>query len=53
MADIKADTITKYGTNLANAEQFRNQTNMTLDTALQNIDQTFFKNKSEIDTLLK
>lgn len=52
ISDIKADTIAKYGQNLANAEQFRNQTNMTLDTALQNIDQNYFKNKSEIDDLL-
>lgn len=52
ISDIKADTIAKYGQNLANAEQFRNQTNMTLDTALQNIDQNYFKNKWEIDDLL-
>lgn len=53
MEDIKADTIAKYWTNLANAEQFRNQTNITLDTALQNIDANYFKDKTQIDTLLK
>jgi hypothetical protein len=52
MEDIKADTIAKYGTNLANAEQFRNQTNMTLDNALVTIDNTFFKDKQAIDNFL-
>lgn len=51
--EIKNDTIAKYWVNLSNAEQFRNKTNMELDQALQSIDQSYFGNKTSIDTLLK
>ena len=52
MQDIKDDVIAKYGTNISNAEQFKQQTNMTLDTALNQLDSDTFKNKQAIDNFI-
>ena len=50
--DMKNDIIAKYWTNLANAEQFRNTTNISLDKALSDIDNTYFGNTKNINTFL-
>lgn len=52
MQDITDDVINKYGSNLSSAEQFKNQTKMTLDTALNQIDSETFKNKQAIDSFI-
>ena len=52
MQDVKDDIIAKYWTNLANAEQFRNTTNISLDKALSDIDNTYFGNTKNINTFL-
>lgn len=52
ISDAKNDIIAKYGENVANAEQFALQTNMTLDQALTNLDANIFKDKQTIDNFL-
>ncbi len=49
MVDIKADINAKYGQNLLNADQFRAQTNMTIDEALKNIGLTVFDKKAIVN----
>lgn len=52
VSDIKNDIIAKYGSNLANAEQFRLQTNMTLNDALTKVAGDTFKDKQSVDLFL-
>lgn len=50
--DVKNDMIATYGTNLANAEQFRLQTNMSLDDALTKVASDIFSNKQAVDNFV-
>lgn len=50
MEDIKNDVIAKYGQNIANAEQFKLQTNLSLDDALKNTGLQIFEKQGAIDT---
>lgn len=52
MQEIKDDIISKYWSNIANAEQFAEQTKMTLDTALNTLDNQTFKDKQAIDNFI-
>lgn len=49
LEDIKQDTLAKYGTNILNAEQFKQQTNMNIDQALKDTGLAIFDKKSAID----
>ena len=50
--DIKDDVIAKYWTNIANAMEFRNTTNNTLNSSLKDINNTHLSNQKDIDTFL-
>lgn len=50
--DIKDDVIAKYWTNIANAMEFRNTTNNTLNSSLRDINNTHLSNQKDIDTFL-
>lgn len=52
MEDIKNDIISKYWENVASAEQFALQTNMSLDQALTQLDSNIFKDKQAIDNFV-
>lgn len=52
MNDITNDIVAQYGTNIANAEQFKLQTNMSLDEWLKNTWLDIFKNKQSIDNFI-
>jgi len=50
--DIQDDIISKYATNLATAEDFRNKTNMSLNDALTRVAGDTFKDKQAIDNFV-
>lgn len=50
--DIKNDVLAKYWTNIANAMEFRNTTNNTLNSSLKDINNTHLSNQKDIDTFL-
>jgi len=50
LTTIQNDIMSKYATNIANAMDFKNKTNMTLDEALTNTGLSIFSKQSEIDT---
>ena len=50
LTTIQNDIMGKYATNIANAMDFKNKTNMTLDEALTNTGLSIFSKQSEIDT---
>ena len=52
ISDVKNDMIATYGTNLANAEQFRAQTNISLDDALIKVASDIFSNKQAVDNFV-
>jgi hypothetical protein len=50
LTTIQNDIMNKYASNIANAMDFKNKTNMTLDEALTNTGLAIFSKQSEIDT---
>lgn len=50
LTSIQNDIMNKYAGNIANAMDFKNKTNMTLDEALFNTGLSIFSKQSEIDT---
>lgn len=50
LTSIQNDIMSKYAGNIANAMDFKNKTNMTLDDALFNTGLSIFSKQSEIDT---
>ena len=49
LTTVQNDIMNKYATNIANAMDFKNKTNMTLDEALTNTGLSIFSKQSEID----
>lgn len=50
LTTVQNDIMGKYATNIANAMDFKNKTNMSLDEALTNTGLAIFSKQSEIDT---
>lgn len=50
MDDVKNDIMAKYGSNIANAEQFRLETNKSIDQALRDTGLAIFDKQGAIDT---
>ena len=50
LTTVQNDIMNKYATNIANAMDFKNKTNMSLDEALTNTGLAIFSKQSEIDS---
>jgi len=49
LESIRNDTIAKYGTNILNAQDFKNKTNMSIDEAITKLNLDVFQKQAEID----